>query len=273
MKQNATDGASSKQHTELTNHARLEERQYNVHEYHLFAIVTIFLVSFLGFFSIPEAGLPNLDRVYVEMAVFLFAIVSSFVIARQNTRYRQIMREIARFDGGMTAIYRELYYFGSEAQDRFAEIARKHYEPVIANHEWDYNICHPCNTLQQTYHLLENLSDQKNFDANDGTSLANIKKQLAEMQKCRKNIVLLHAERIPRFQWFVVVFLSFILLMTISSIGSYGQYIESIIKASFATAIITTIVMMRRLDDLQLFESFLGEHSAEDVMSVINEKK
>ena len=93
------------------------------------------------------------------------------------------------------------------------------------------------------------------------------------MQKSRKDMIALHAERIQDFQWFVIYFLCMILMVAIASVSSYGLMLESILKAAFVTSIAATAVMLRKLDTLELFESFIGEKSAKDVLDIFEGKK
>ncbi|MEK7635848.1 MAG: hypothetical protein AAB405_02040 [Patescibacteria group bacterium] len=49
--------------------------------------------------------------------------------------------------------------------------------------------------------------------------------------------------------------------------------VASIIKAAFATSIISVVFLMRQLDRLKLFEGMIGESSAQDVLDIIAGKK
>ncbi len=250
-----------------------QEKKQNINDMLIFVVIIIFILAFLGYLIMPEVRAVPLNDVYIEMAIFLFTVISGFTVSRQNNRYRQIMKEITSFDGSVSAMYREFAHFGIEYQDKFQQIALDHYEPVIREHEWDYNIVNKSNTLTNTYALVKDALEDERIAHIEHSSVAEIKKQLSDMQKNRKDMIALHAERIPQFQWFVISFLALMLILTVSSISSYGDVIESLLKASFATAILATIVMLKRLDTLDLFESFLGEHSAQDVIDIFDGKK
>ncbi len=238
----------------------------------ILVVLITFIVSCLVFLVLPNIKVDPLNNIYIEMSIFLFSIIAGFTVSSQNNRYRQIMEEITSFDGSITAIYREFAFISKEVQEQFKCIAVEHYRPVIKKHRWDYNIIHKSNTLSHTYELLQRAGK----DITAGPSLSaieEIKKLLSNMQLNRKDMIALHAERIPQFQWFVIYFLATILIITISSESSYGLMIESLLKASFVTSIVATIVMLHRLNTLDLFESFLGEHSAQDVIDIFDGKK
>jgi|GEM_PF-584487 len=250
-----------------------QEKLRNINDVLIFVVIIIFILGFLGYLIMPEVRSEPLNSIYIEMAIFLFTVISGFTVSRQNNRYRQIMQEITGFDGSVSAMYREFAHFGQKYQDRFKEIALRHYEPIIREHKWDYNIVKKSNTLTDTYTLVKDALEDENIAHIEHSAVAEIKKQLSDMQKNRKDMIALHAERIPQFQWFVIAFLALMLVLTVSSVSSYGDVIESLLKASFATAIIAVVVMLKRLDTLDLFESFLGEHSAQDIIDIFDGKK
>lgn len=183
------------------------------------------------------------------------------------------MQEITSFDGSISAMYREFAHFGKEYQKKFKEIALRHYEPVIRQHKWDYNIVNKSSTLEDTYALVWDALADDRIAHIEYSAVSEVKKQLSDMQKNRKDMIALHAERIPQFQLFVIYFLALMLVITVSAVSSYGDVVESLLKASFSTAILSTVVMLKRLDTLDLFESFLGEHSAQDVIDIFDGKK
>ena len=250
-----------------------QERLQNTNDMLIFIVIFVFLAAVLVFLSLPDLRGDPLNSIYVEMSIFLFTVIVGFTVSRQNNRYRQIIEEITAFDGSVSAMYREFAYFGDEYQDEFKQFALNHYEPVISLHQWDYNIVNKSNTLRKTYDLVQRGLEDQQLAHIEHSAVSEIKKQLAGMQKNRKDMIALHAERIPSFQWFIMIFLSMMLIITIASVSSYGHFVESLLKGSFATAIIATLIMLRKLDTLDLFESFLGEHSAQDVIDIFDGKK
>ena len=86
-------------------------------------------------------------------------------------------------------------------------------------------------------------------------------------------MVVLYQERIPHFQWFLIAFLAFILLLTVSLIPSQAQLTSSILKGAFGTCVILVIVLLRQFDTLHFFEDVVGEHSAQDILGILLGKK
>ena len=264
MKQKAIDHVFA-----TTKRVRYEKNQMII-----IYVVSFFIVASLCFYALPNLKLATpLDDLYLQMVIFLFATLVGFSIQRQNNRYREIIKELTAFDGGITAMYREFGTFDDEYQDRFEQIARDHYYPIIENRRWDWNLVNKSSTLSHTYELIDELSVDRDFSDVERMSASNIRKILSDMQRNRKDLVALHAERVQDFLWFVIYFLCLILIIAVASVSSYGLMLESILKSAFVTTVVATAVMLRRLDSLELFESFVGEKSAKDILDIFDGKR
>jgi len=86
-------------------------------------------------------------------------------------------------------------------------------------------------------------------------------------------MIALREERVPVFNWIIIILISFILFITLTAIPSQGMLVESILKATFSTSIISVLALLYRLDKLKLFSSVTGEESAQDVLNIFLEKK
>ena len=254
--------------------ADTKRQRYEKNQFIILYVVTFFIATSLAFYALPNLKLSTpLEDLYLQMVIFLFATLVGFSIQRQNNRYREIIRELTAFDGGISAMYREFGTFDVEYQDRFEQITRRHYYPIIAHRQWDWNLVNKSSTLTETYTLIDELSVDRDFSDVERMSAANIRKILSDMQRNRKDLVALHAERVQDFLWFVIYFLCFILIVAIASVSSYGLLLESILKAAFVTTVLATATMLRRLDNLELFESFVGEKSAKDILDIFEGKR
>ena len=96
---------------------------------------------------------------------------------------------------------------------------------------------------------------------------------LRTLQVVRKNMVSLHAERIPLYQWILIWFLAIILLMSVSVIPSHLYLFGAILKAAFGSAVIFVIILLNEFDKLRFFEGVVGEHSAKDILDIFEGKK
>lgn len=96
---------------------------------------------------------------------------------------------------------------------------------------------------------------------------------LETLQIVRKNMVALHTERIPRFQWVLVYFLALILFITVSTIPSQEYILSSILKGAFSSSVIFVLILLHEFDRLKFFEGTMGEHSAQDILGILAGEK
>lgn len=217
-------------------------------------------------------GSNDVDKTFITLSTFLFSLFTAFFISRQATRYSEIRKLTADFDGNMSGIFRLFEYFGKDAQQESGKIIKNYYKKIVEN-GWDYSFTHKTTTLTDLHHLIEQTINKKGNDGIKNVATSRIIVGLQEQQKTRKNMVALREERIPGFQWLLIYLLAAILIVTVSIIPSAFILLGSIIKAAFVISILMVAVLLKKLDGLKLFEGTIGEHSALDVVEIIAGKK
>jgi len=193
-------------------------------------------------------------------------------MSRQSARYGEIRKMTASFDGVMSAIYRSYGALGKDAQEAAGEILSGHYT-LVREKGWDYPFTHKTTTLTDLHALLEETARKNGTDGIRGSTITMITRVLQDVQKDCKQLVALREERIPKFQWILIYLLAAILVLSIASIASAGLVVGSLIKAAFVVSVFVVIWLLKRFDDLHLFEQTVGEHSASDVLDIIAGKK
>lgn len=220
----------------------------------------------------PQA-LPAIDKIYITITTFFFSIFTGFFISQQMSRYSKIRETISNFDGKMSAIYRSSENINKETHKEIGKLITKHYKVMIQTGEWNYHLNHKSNTISGIHAILEkNLGDMDMSDLQSHT-LSSVVGGLSNCEVDRKNMVMLYQERIPQFQWFVIIFFAVILILAVSAIPSEGLVFESILKSAFGVSIFSIASILHHLDHLHLFEDFIGENSAQDVLDLIGGKK
>lgn len=235
----------------------------------LFMVPLIFVFFFLLYYLTPEL-LPELDNIFISITIFLFATLVGFFIARQATRYGQIISKVTDFDGNMSFLYRSIIVFGTEAQNEFADILKKHYQSIIENKDWDYYFSQKTTTLIDANNIIIKYAENENLNSAQNSFTGKAFFALGDMQKLRKNLIALYKEKVPYFQWILVILLTLMLIITVSSIPSYELLLASIIKAAFTTSIISVVMMLWKLNHLTFFEDMVGQSSGKDVLDIIS---
>ncbi len=234
--------------------------------------IVIFLALSITFYF-ATFGTADYSQLFLTISTFLFAIFTGFFISRQGIRYSSIREQITKFDGEMSSIYRKVGHLGKDAQEEVAEIIRDHYEKILSHKAWDFHFVNPSNTITACHELLERRIKDKTLPSLQNFALQRTLVSLENMQVARKNMVALHQERIPTFQWILVYSLAAILLIAVSTIPSEGYVLGSILKGAFSSSALFVVILLNAFDKLSFFEGTIGENSAKDVLDILKGEK
>jgi hypothetical protein len=231
--------------------------------------VTIVLFFFNGFFDLASH---QLDKVYLTVSTFLFSIFNGFFISRQSSRYSEIRSNLSRFDADMSIIYRESSHLTKEEHDHVGSVIRDYYQAILKSKNWAYYFTHKSNLLSGLHASL-GVYGEIGMDKMRGESIRKMMGALDDMQIIRKVLVSLKEETIPRFQQFFIYVLAVILFLAVMTLPSQGMVLAALLKSVYMVTIITVVILLKKFDDLTLFEGTIGEHSAKDVVAIIDGEK
>ncbi len=237
--------------------------------------VLLFLV-FIGltyFYFTTDVGFSTTDKIFITITTFFFSIFTGFFIARQGNRYTKIREVISTFDGKLSSIYRASQNISPQIQEKIGAVIKNHYTLILANKAWNYHFINKSNTISSIHQILEEDIGNNKQETLRNQAVGRVMTGLSDCQVLRKNMVMLYQERIPSFQWFLLFFFVLILLSAISVIPSQGFILGALLKSAFVVSILSVIFILRNLDNLHLFERFIGENSARDVLDLIEGSK
>lgn len=211
------------------------------------------------------------DKIFVSLATFLFTIFTGFFISNQTQRYSKIRDTLSQYDGKMSGMYRAAMLYGSKDQAIIGVIIKTYYQRIVESNTWDYHFCNKSTTITDLHTALSAItSNREKLTELEKQSAGRITSALMDLQVLRKQLVVLREERIPPFQWFLIILFGITLITTVTFIPSQGFFIGSFLKSSFLVSIVSVILILRNFDNLQFFEGRVGGHSAEDVMGIID---
>jgi hypothetical protein len=236
--------------------------------------VLLFLLLFLVYYFIPLFQ-KETSTVLLTIATFLFSIFAGFFISRQNTRHTEIRDELSRFDGGVTSLYRNFSFLGSEAEEKAKKIILDHYNSFLNDPELNTLMFNKkVHFLHPLYQLLQSATEHLTFSGLHTEAVRRIGAALYNLQILRKRIIVLYEEKIPLSQWVLLYVLAIILLGTLSVvIDSHLVLFAAILKAAFASSILFIIILLHRLTVLSFYERVVGSRSARDVVDVIEGRR
>ena len=227
-------------------------------------IVFVLVAAVFYFFSF---GGVETDKIFITISTFFFSIFTGFFISRQGSRYSKLRETISTFDGKLSGVYRAAQNVSPEVQAETGAILRTHYERILREQSWEHHFSEETTVISSVHKVLEEKIGSDKVESLRNQALGRMLAGLSDCQVLRKNMVMLYQERIPSFQWFLVILFLEMLLMSISVIPSVGALLGSVLKAAFVVSLISVVIILRNLDNLHLFEGFIGENSAKDVLA------
>lgn len=237
-----------------------------------YAVLLSFFFLSYTYFEFDFGG-ANTDKVFITITTFFFSMFTSFFITRQGNRYTKLREIISTYDGKMSGIYRVAGNLSPEIQQKIGAVIKDHYQKIFETKSWDYHFTHKSTTISSIHDILETDIGSSKQETLRNQAVGRILTNLGDCQILRKNMVMLFQEKIPNFQWLLIFLFVFILLATISVIPSAGFLLGAGLKSAFVVAILSVVLILRNLDDLHLFEDFIGENSATDVLETIEGSK
>lgn len=234
-------------------------------------LITLLSLLFVVFFFInasADFASNQLDKVYLTVSTFLFSVFNGFFISRQSSRYSEIRNSLSRFDADMSVIYRESSHLSQEEHSYIGSTLKDYYTTILQKKDWAYYFTHK-STLISGLHSYIGVCGEVGMDKVRGESIRIIMKTLDDIQIIRKTLVSLKEETIPRLQKLFIYLLAAILFIAILSLPSKGMILASIMKSVYMITVITVVILLKKFDNLTLFEGTIGEHSAKDVLGII----
>lgn len=232
---------------------------------------SLFIIFFFfnGYFDFSNFGL---DKVYLTVSTFLFSVFNGFFISRQSTRYSDIRNNLSRFDADMTIIYRESSHLDKEEHEHVGGILRNYYQTLLKKKDWTYYFTHKSDLISSLHAYIQVCGDI-NMDKVRGESMRKMMGVLDDVQIIRKVLVSLKEETIPRLQQIFIYVLAVILFLAILTLPSKDLFLASLLKSVYMMTVVIVVVLLKKFDNLTLFEGTIGEHSAKDVLGIIEGEK
>jgi hypothetical protein len=235
-----------------------------------YVVVILFAALFLLYYSFNFGS--EFDTVFLTIATFTFAIFTGFFISRQGARQASVRDKMTELDGNLSFVYRAFGHFSKDSQKRIGDVLRQHYSGQLESKDWAFYFTKRSALLTDIHSELDKIMETEVFQKKSH-AVNRIMAGLLEAQKIRKGLVALNEEKIPVAQWLLIYLLTFILLVTVSLLPSQQEILPSVLKAAFSTAVIFVLVILAQFDNLSFFERSVGEHSAQDVLDLIEGKK
>ncbi|MFC1640702.1 hypothetical protein ACFL2D_01485 [Patescibacteria group bacterium] len=230
-------------------------------------LVPLLIISLsVIYYFLPDIEFESFS-VFLSISTFIFSIFIGFMISRQGKRYSEIRSESSKFDGEMSAIYRDLGHLGKKPQEKGKEIIKNHYTKILKE-GWDYHLTHKSSTITDMHEFLDKIVGKRALAPIENIAVLRVMVSLERLQAIRKDLIALSDERIPMFQWMIIYVLVAVLFLTLSMIPAEGFVIGAILKSAFGSAVIFIVILLHSFENLRFFNHSVREQSAQDVLNI-----
>ncbi len=238
----------------------------------LITTLSVLLVVFFFFNGLFDFSGSQLDKVYLTVSTFLFSVFNGFFISRQSNRYSDIRNNLSRFDADMSIIFRESSHLDTDEHTYVAGILHDYYKTHLRKKDWAYYFTHKSDLISSLHAYIQ-VCGEINMDKVRGESMRKMMGALDDIQIIRKVLVSLKEETIPKLQQVFIYTLAVILFLAILTLPSKGLILASLLKSVYMITVVIVVVLLKKFDNLTLFEGTIGEHSARDVLNIIEGEK
>mgnify|MGYP000116381920 CR=1 FL=1 len=235
-----------------------------------FLVVAFSLTYSLFVFLVDVRVAEGIASEIIIASVFFFAFFAGFFIARQNERYTRIIEQVAAREGAFSSIYR-ISGLVPVIQDEVREIIRVHYRKILDANDWAYHEFHPSTTIKQLTEAFGKLSKEDGERIAVSTSYEVIWGAVLDLQKIRKEVIALYHERLLPSQWFLLIILAGILLISFDFLKS-DVFLVDALKIVFGFSVFMVLILIKQLNELALFGRHFSKNLAHDVLRILDEE-
>ena len=236
-------------------------------------IEIIFGLSIFYFYSFGSF-LKEIPKEYLTILIFLFATMIGVFISKQGRRYNLIVKDLTDFNGHLSYQYRGMEIIDLKYQNEIANIIKNHYKDFDKESvAWDWFINEKSTLLTDITRLHIKIQNENEINKLGNNFLNRSQASLLELQKIRKNLIPVIKERIPFISWAMISLLSIALIFGIFSLESYHNFSASILKALFLSSILTILISLYKMNELNFYEEKPAASSVNDLLEIIDGKK
>lgn len=227
----------------------------------------VFLVGYSAYVLLIDFDIEKYSDVIIA-TTFFFTLFSGFFITRQNDRYTAIADEIANTDGLFSLLYRVSGAVPS-VQDKVREILKDHYQKILDSNNWAYHILNPSTTITSIFNAYNGAKGDEveklgQFgDAFGGAFLS--------LEVSRKRMIMLYDQKLLALHWAIVLILGALMIVSFNFIPDHSTFFN-IFKIIFGVAAVFVILLLKELDDLDIFGKDFSKWTDNDILKIVEKK-
>jgi len=234
---------------------------------HSFKGGIIFLILFsLLVFYIPVISYPLENvKIILTVSTFLFAILAGFFISRLSSRYSLLREGYSYEDAELLTFYKLSEFLGEGFIKKITEILDKYYITV-------FDFIATGDSYKKTnlyFFLLYNEIRKIRINIKNEVILSKMLDCLRSLERYRNKTSELIKDKLTWGQWFILFFLSLIIISCIFYLRENFIY-SNVTTVLLSTSIVLVLLIMRDIQNLNISKDPIGVETAAEAFDYMN---
>jgi hypothetical protein len=217
-------------------------------------------------FILPSGGQNETITLILTISTFLFAIISGFILSRQNQRYDKLREALSHLDGIWIGLYNSLELFGTKVKKKAADLIDPIFISAYDYELWEYQQADVFkNCFKELYHFISKIKAKTIVQK---SALSDAIDKLADLEVLARESGEIAKERLLKGEWTILYILSGIIIFCVFYTKVFTLY-SIFFTILLATCIVIVMLIIRDLNNLRLKGELLAFESGQQVFDAI----
>jgi|GEM_PF-812841 len=201
------------------------------------------VVFILLLFIVPEHFIStDLGNTVLTISTFLYGIIAGFFIVVTTTDYNTLKNLVAAETGGLIALHQNVLMYDKEAAAHLEELI----DGYIRN-AFDTELINSAQYIRPDFEKIKKLVRELPVKEELSEILQQIRVIMDSLITVHQNEIVLSTRTVSTFQWFVLMVLSALPIVTIYGLRT-GEIFFDIVTVAFSSMVILILLIIRAID-------------------------
>ncbi len=204
---------------------------------------TAVVVFILLLFVIPPKFIsPDLGNTVLTISTFLFGIIAGFFIVVTTTDYNTLKNLAASETGGLIALHQDVLMYDKSSATRLEELI----DGYIRN-AFDTELINSAQHVTPDFDQIKKLARELPIKQELSSILQEIRITMDDLIKVHQDEIVLETRTVSAFQWFVLIILSALPIVTMYGLRTGGLFFD-IVTVAFSSMVVLILLIIRAID-------------------------
>lgn len=217
-------------------------------------------------FAVPSGFIsPDLGNTILTISTFLFGIIAGFFIVVTTTDYNALKGLVASETGKLAALHQNVLMYDADAAERL-----KGAIDAYVRHAFDVELMEIPGHVRSDFEAIKRLIRTLPVKEDLSAILQEIRVVMDDLIEVHQNQIVLGTRTVSLFQWFVLIVLSILPIVTIYGLRT-GEPFFDFVAVAFSSMIVLILLIIRAIDLYVWNEETFSFSAYEEVLHSIGE--